>query len=156
MKLIENCGVASSNPSVSLDETLAKVPRRLKKVLLVDDSKFLADTLAIFFQLDGYSARATYGGTEAMLAYDEDVPDIAFIDIVMPDVDGLAVARHIRSCPREKRTLLVALTGWEDDPVKLDAEGAGFDYFMPKPVDPASIRKFMACLVADVLGWGDQ
>jgi len=81
-----------------------------------------------------------------MAAYDEDVPDIAFIDLVMPEVDGLAVARHVRLSRREKPTVLVALTGWEEDPFRRDAESAGFDYFMPKPVDPASIRRFMAHL----------
>ncbi len=156
MKLIEIPVGGDGTPSLFCSETLARVQRSFKKVLLVDDSKFLADTLAMFFQLDGFSARAAYGGAQAMAAYDEDVPDIAFIDLAMPEVDGLAVARHVRSSWRGKPTLLVALTGWDEDPIQREAEGAGFDCFMPKPVDPASIRKFMTDLVCDRLESGDR
>ncbi len=135
---------------------MAVVRQKFQKVLLVDDSKNLADTLAMFFRLDGFSARAAYGGSEAMAAYDEEVPDIAFIDLSMPEVDGLAVARHVRLSPTEKPTLLVALTGWEQDPFKRDAESAGFDYFMPKPVDPASIRRFLARIACEEMESADR
>jgi len=123
------------------------VVQRFSKVLLVDDSKFLADILATFFRLDGFIARSTYGGREALDACDEELPHIAFIDIAMPGVDGLEVARQIKATHQPTAPVLVALTGWDDDQNRNSAIEAGFDYFLEKPVDPASLRSFMLRLM---------
>ncbi|MEO5916270.1 MAG: response regulator [Luteolibacter sp.] len=129
---------------------------RFEKVLLVDDSKFLADIMATFFELEGFSARAVYGGQDAMRAIDREIPDIAFIDLIMPDVNGLEVAKHVRAAGFEKPPLMVALTGWEEDPVRRDAEDAGFDYFLPKPIDIPTLREFMSRLVAEQMSGLDS
>ena len=129
-----------------VDDEMAHVHQRFSKILLVDDSKFLADTLAIFFQLDGFSARATYGGQAAIDAFEDEVPDIAFVDIDMPGMNGLDVARHVRASKRARGTLLVALSGWEEDEQRREAFNAGYDHFLAKPVDVNSIRAFMSKL----------
>lgn len=118
----------------------------MSKVLLVDDSKFLADILAMFFQLDGYSARAAYSGQDAVAAVEEEMPHIAFIDLDMPGMNGWELARHIRATGRAEATVLVALSGWEEDQHKKDAMDAGFDHFLAKPVDAPAIREFMRWL----------
>ena len=133
------------------EEATAHVHRRFSKVLLVDDSKFLADILAMFFQLDGFSARATYGGQAAIDAFEDEVPDIAFIDIDMPGMNGLEVARHVRASKRARGTLLVALSGWEEEPQRREAFDAGYDHFLAKPVDVNSIREFMSQLASGKL-----
>lgn len=129
------------------DSTLPRLLRTFPRILLVDDSKFLADILATFFNLEGFSARAAYGGKEAMEAVRLEVPDIAFIDISMPDVSGLEVARHIRSTQPPAVPLLVALTGWDETSDRQAAIDAGFDHFLQKPVDPRSLRVFMGGLL---------
>ncbi len=136
-------------PQNAMDETRGRVLERFSSVLLVDDSKFLADTLAIFFQLDGFSARAVYGGRQALDAMAEEMPDIAFIDLGMPGIDGLEVARQARASLSGKVPLLVALTGWEDEDHRKDALDAGFSHFLVKPVDPAAIRAFLSKLISD-------
>ncbi len=147
MKTAKNQCSAPAGQSILTEEKLAAVRTRFAKILVVDDAKSFADTLAMLFRLDGFSARSAHGGIEAMEAYDNFIPDIVFIDITMPDVNGFMVARHVRKSSR-KDTVLVALTGWEEGPIKSEAESAGFDYFMPKPVDPNSIRCFMFELVS--------
>lgn len=112
-------------------------------MLLVDDSKFLADILAMFFQLDGYTARAAYSGEEAVRLISEEVPDIAFVDIDMPGMNGLELAGYIRNSNQAKDTVLVALSGWDEDEPKRNAMEAGFDHFLSKPVDAPAIREFM-------------
>ena len=116
---------------------------RFSSVLLVDDSKFLADILAMFFQLDGYTARAAYSGEDAVRSIGEEVPDIAFVDIDMPGMNGLELARHVRKSPEAKNTVLVALSGWDEPQHKENAVNAGFDHFLSKPVDAPAIREFM-------------
>ncbi len=132
------------------------VVRRFSKVLLVDDSKFLADILATFFQLDGFLARSTYGGREALEACEKELPDIAFIDVAMPGIDGLEVARQIKATYRAKAPVLVALTGLDGEESQHAASQAGFDHFLEKPVDPASLRTFMASLVEAKAGIGRE
>lgn len=117
--------------------------RKFTDVLLVDDSKFLADILAMFFQLDGYTARAAYSGEDAIGHVEDQVPDIAFIDIDMPGMNGLELARHIRASKRARGTVLVALSGWDEPEHKQNAVAAGFDHFLSKPVDAPAIREFM-------------
>jgi CheY-like chemotaxis protein len=123
------------------------VVRKFSRVLLVDDSKFLADILATFFQLDGFIARSAYGGQEALDACEEEVPDIAFIDLAMPELDGLEVARRIKSAYQSAAPVLVALTGGNEQESRQSAMEAGFDYFLEKPVDPASLRSFLSGLI---------
>jgi CheY-like chemotaxis protein len=138
------------NPTLAfatqMDDALSQGSRKFSKVLLVDDSKFLADILAMFFQLDGYSARAAYGGEHAIASVEDEVPDIAFIDIDMPDMNGLDLAKHIRASKRARSTVLVALSGWEEDKYQREAKEAGFDHFLAKPVDAPAIREFMRWL----------
>ncbi|RYD19504.1 MAG: response regulator [Verrucomicrobiaceae bacterium] len=123
------------------DETQGR--GKFTSVLLVDDSKFLADILTMFFQLDGYTARAAYSGEEAVRLIEAEVPDIAFVDIDMPGMNGLELAGHIRRSSESKATVLVALSGWDEDEPKRNAMAAGFDHFLSKPVDAPAIREFM-------------
>ncbi len=120
--------------------------RKFTSVLLVDDSKFLADILTTFFQLDGYTARAAYSGEEAIALVQQEVPDIAFVDIDMPGMTGLEVAKHIRASDKSRSAVLVALSGWDEDEHRRNAETAGFDHFISKPVDAPAIREFMTKL----------
>lgn len=128
-----------------MDESPDEWKRTFSKVLLVDDSKYLADVLAMFFNLDGYLARAAYGGEEAIAAIEDEVPDIAFIDLDMPGMNGMDLARHIRAS-KAAAAMLVALSGWEGEEYKKEATAAGFDHFLAKPVDPPAIREFMRWL----------
>jgi CheY-like chemotaxis protein len=146
MGMTSKLGNPTLSPEMRMDESLSGETRKFSKVLLVDDSKFLADILAMFFQLDGYSARAAYGGEHAIAAVEDEVPDIAFIDIDMPDMNGLDLARHIRASKRARGTVLVALSGWEEEKYKRNAMEAGFDHFLAKPVDAPAIREFMRWL----------
>lgn len=144
--MIEKPAKATLNelwPQEILDQVLA----RFSKVLLVDDSPTLADMLALFFKLHGFTSRAAYGGSQALDAFAEEMPDIAFIDISMPGMDGMAVARQVRELRLTPPPVLVALTGWEGEKRENAALAAGFDHFLAKPVIPAKIREFMARLV---------
>ncbi|MES2920576.1 MAG: response regulator [Verrucomicrobiota bacterium] len=145
-----NSPTISDSPKSQLKESPTFSPesvvRKFPKVLLVDDSKFLADVLATFFQLDGFVARSAYGGQEALEACRNELPDIAFIDLAMPGLDGLEVARQIKATYQSNAPVLVALTGWDGDENRHAATEAGFDHFLEKPVDPVSLRCFMSDL----------
>jgi CheY-like chemotaxis protein len=77
-----------------------------------------------------------YSGTQALALGREHHPDIAILDIGMPDMSGYEVARTARAEPWGKELFLLALTGWGQSEDKEKARRAGFDRHLTKPVDP--------------------
>jgi len=104
-------------------------------VLVVDDSRDAADSLAEVLIAYGHDARPAYGGREAIDLGTRDGFDVALVDIGMPGTDGLEVARQISRSPAGSRTLLVALTGWGANEDRDRSKQAGFAYHLTKPVD---------------------
>jgi two-component system CheB/CheR fusion protein len=104
-------------------------------ILVVDDNQDAADSLAEVLLAQGHNARAAYGGKEAIRLATEKSFDVALVDIGMPTVDGLEVARHISHSAAGKHTLLVAVTGWGANADRDRSKEAGFAYHLTKPVD---------------------
>ena len=73
-------------------------------------------------------------------------PDIVFLDIGMPQMDGYEVARRIRQLPQAADTILVALTGWGQEKDRLQSEAAGFDRHLVKPADLDALRALLAAV----------
>lgn len=105
------------------------------RVLVVDDNKDAADTLATYLELEGHPVKVAHGGMEAMDVFEKFLPEVVLLDIGMPDIDGYEVARRIRQTVSGKATKLVALTGWGQTEDKTRAHEAGFDEHLTKPVD---------------------
>ena len=130
--------VESLNPTdgVPLDapEHLGTSKRR---VLVVDDNRDAAESLAMLLKLYGCSVEVALGGEAALGTLARFRPDIVLLDIGMPGMDGYATARHIRSNAAGSDLFLVALTGWGQDEDKRRAREAGFDEHLTKPVDPS-------------------
>jgi len=119
-------------------------PTSPRRILVVDDNDDAAKSLALLLALDGHDVRVARDGFTALdLAHRLD-PDVVFLDVGMPGMDGLEVARHLRSRRGPDALLLVATTGfgqWEDR--RRTAE-AGFDHHLVKPVDPQAVRALLA------------
>ena len=111
-------------PSVSLSKSLA--------VLIVDDNRDAADSLAIFLEFRGCKVRVVYDGPAAVQAALSDPPDCAVLDIGMPGLDGFSVARRLKSDPATAGVRLVALSGYVDGETGVDSATAGFDRYLVK------------------------
>ena len=72
------------------------------------------------------------------------LPDLMLLDIGLPGMSGLEVARHIREQPSLKHTVLTALTGWGTEEDRRRSRQAGFDHHLVKPVDSDSLEKLLA------------
>ena len=120
--------------------TAATVPR---KVLIADDNRDAADSLAALLQLDGHETRLSFDGDDALSTYERFQPDVCLLDIGMPGRDGYEVARAIRRLPGGGRPVLIAITGWGQEADRHLAIEAGFDHHLTKPVDP---RRLVALL----------
>lgn len=113
------------------------------KVLIVDDNMDSADSLSLLAQLDGHTTSVAYSGRAAVNAAREFKPDLVFLDIGLPDIDGYQVARTIRATPALSQTMLVAMTGWGTDKDKADAKAAGFSLHLTKPINIDDVKTIM-------------
>lgn len=103
------------------------------RALVIDNDRDVADSFALLLETLGAVAQAVYNGPSGVAAIDELKPDIVFVDLSMPDVDGYETARRIRKADLAHRFILVALTGWGRDDDRLRAKQAGFDLHLTKP-----------------------
>ncbi len=113
-------------------------------ILVVDDNHDAADSLAEVLIAQGHEARAAYGGEEAIRLASDGAFDVALVDIGMPSVDGLEVARRTSESPAGARTLLVAVTGWGAKADRELSREAGFAYHLTKPVDYDTLGALLA------------
>ncbi len=112
-------------------------------VLVVDDNTDAAESLAALLEILGARSRVVHEGTAAIAACETQAPQIIFLDIGMPNMDGYEVARRIRALPGAEAIHLVALTGWGQDKDRQRSEAAGFDRHLVKPVDVQILRSLL-------------
>ena len=117
------------------------------QILLVDDNPDAANTLAMILESHGYQAQVFYRGAEAVEYFDEHKADIAvaFLDLGLPDIAGLEIAKHIRS-EEDYSPMLVAVTGWSQPQDRKATSKAGFNFHLSKPVDPIKVEHILAML----------
>lgn len=117
---------------------------RALRVLISDDHVDGADTLALLVNLEGHEVEVAHNGEEALHIADRLRPDVAILDIGMPDLDGHEVARRLRQSSQGRSMLIIALTGRDEAEDKQRARVAGFDEHFTKPVDPVALLRRIA------------
>jgi CheY-like chemotaxis protein len=119
-------------------------PAVARRILIADDNKDAAETLGIFLELSGHEIHLAHSGVQALELANQLKPDVAVLDIGMPDMNGYEVAKRIRREPWGAGLTLIALTGWGQDSDKQRAQEAGFDHHCTKPVDPDTFERLFA------------
>jgi CheY-like chemotaxis protein len=120
-----------------------------KRVLVVDDNRDAAVSLAMMLKLMDNEAKTAFDGLEALDVAAAYKPDLILLDIGMPKMNGYETARHIRQQSWAEGITLVALTGWGQDEDRRKSQEAGFDFHMTKPIEPRALEKLLAGLSAD-------
>ena len=114
-----------------------------RRVLVVDDNKDAADTMALLLKLTGYDVHTRYDGQAAVDAAESLRPQVVISDISMPGMDGYQACRLIREKPWGKTMLLIALSGYgQADDIQRSTE-AGFDAHLVKPVEIAVVEALL-------------
>ena len=116
------------------------------RIMVIDDDCDVADSFVWLLQTFGATVRAAYSGAAGLEAIPEFEPNLVFLDIGMPHMDGYETARLIRAQPGGKKLKLVALTGWGQKEDRQRALEAGFDQHLTKPTDLGTIEKLLASL----------
>jgi len=123
--------------------TLA-VSRESRRILVVDDNIDAANSLAALLELRGHRVRTCFDGPAAFEAASRSNPDVAFIDLNMPHVNGIELSRMIRGQPWGRHMKLIALTGMGRPDDHARTREAGFDQHLTKPVDPEELAGAIA------------
>ena len=113
------------------------------RVLVADDNVDSTQTSSMLLELWGHEVRVAHTGQEALDLAAQFMPDVALLDIGMPDMSGYEVAMSLRARPEGKRTTLIAVTGWGQEDHKQAADCAGFDHHLTKPVDPRQLQPLL-------------
>ena len=144
-RVIAPSDAARDEPSA--DSTSAGVKRRAR-VLVVDDNRDAAESLALILGFAGYEVITAFSGSEALEAGARARPNAAIVDIGMPGMSGHEVARRMRLEAWGHNAALVALTGWGQEQDKHAARAAGFDAHLTKPVDPVDVERVLGDLLS--------
>jgi CheY-like chemotaxis protein len=115
-------------------------------ILIADDNEDLAKSLSILLNLVGFDVETVHDGRDALRAALAHPPDAVLLDIGLPGMDGLQVAEQMRSDPRLKDILIIAISGYGPEMFEGRSQRAGFDHHLVKPVAFSTITSLLARL----------
>jgi CheY-like chemotaxis protein len=120
------------------------MPAVPKTVLVVDDNRDAADSLAMLLEIGGHQVTTVYSAADALTRAAEIKPAVVVMDVGLPEIDGCEVARRMREMPDLVGVRLIALTGYSTDEDRRRTRDAGFDHHLVKPVDLDDLDKTVA------------
>jgi len=135
-----------TTPLPAAPEVGSAAPAAPLRILVVDDNRDAAATMAMVLRISGNDVRTVHDGREAVDEAREFRPDVAILDIGLPGVDGYDAARTIRREPWGTGVVLIAVTGWGQDADRERSREAGFDHHLVKPVEPAALISILSSL----------
>lgn len=121
------------------------------KILIIEDEKLLADSVAALLRSKGFEVDAAYDGDSGIEYAILDVYDLIILDVMMPGMDGYQVTRHLRS--KHFSTPILMLTAKSELEDRIAGLEAGADYYLSKPFDA---RELLACVNALLRRQGSQ
>ena len=107
-----------------------------RRILVADDDPDGVETLAILLRAAGHEVQVAFDGPTTLEVANDFRPQVVFLDLGMPGMDGYQIARELRQMDGLEKTLLVALTGYGRESDRERAHDAGFDVFLVKPTPP--------------------
>ncbi len=134
---------AVQTPKTAAHKPAATSSTLRRRILIADDNRDSAETLAALLRLEGHDVTSVHDGPVALSAFTEIKPDVALLDIGMPGLTGYEVARRMRQSNSGASLTLIAITGWGQDIDKERAYAAGFDHHLTKPVDPHRLAELL-------------
>jgi signal transduction histidine kinase/CheY-like chemotaxis protein len=129
-------------------DTAASSEHRQRRVLVVDDHRDSAESLAMLLSAMGHQVEQAYDGHEAIDLAGTLRPDLLLLDIGMPQMDGYEACRRIKSERWGKDMCVVALTGWGQEEDRRKSQAAGFDHHLVKPVEIGQLAQLIERLDA--------
>jgi signal transduction histidine kinase len=137
---------ASTEAGVDVVGEQERPVERNLRVVVVDDSEDIRETMCALLSLWGHDVKTAGDGRAGLNLILEQTPDVAVVDIGLPELDGLEVARAVRASPQGRGVRLVAMTGFGQKQDRIRVVQAGFDTHLVKP---ARVEELQAALIGD-------
>jgi PAS domain S-box-containing protein len=118
-----------------------------RRILVVDDNEDSARSMAMIMRLDGHETQIAFDGIEAFESARTFRPDVALLDIGLPQMNGYDLCRKIRDEVWGRGMVVIALTGWGQEGDRKQSRDAGFDAHLVKPVDPSELSRVLGELL---------
>ena len=134
------------DPSPPVPTAIASSGHINKRVLVVDDNSDVAESLSALLQVGGYTTRVANDAMQTFEMAQEFKPEVVFLDIGMPGMNGYDVARTLRKTPGMEQVVLVALSGWGSESDRKRSRAAGFDGHLTKPAGLAAVNRLLSRL----------
>jgi CheY-like chemotaxis protein len=124
--------------------------KRNLRVLIVEDNLDAAEMLELAVSHLGHATRLAHDGAAAITAATQFTPDVIFLDIGLPVMNGYAVAQALREMPELDRVHIAAVTGWGQEEDRQRAREAGFDSHFTKPLAPSALEDLLATIAQPI------
>jgi len=138
--------MAEQNEVAVTERSGAPMSATTHRILVVDDNRDSAESLALLLRLSGHEVRTAHDGLEAVAAVAAFRPELVLLDIGLPKLNGYEAALRIRKLPDGEDVKLVALSGWGQEADRRRSEEVGFDVHLVKPVDPETLTRLVATI----------
>lgn len=135
-------------PGMVRAEAEPVLPIHPRRILVADDNRDSANSMAMVLRLMGHEVRIAYDGLDAVRAAEEFRPDAVFMDLGMPKLNGYAATQQIREQPWGQSMIVVALTGWGQDTDRAQSRTAGCDGHLVKPASGRELQRTLVELEA--------
>ena len=135
--------VAEASPARAASSPESPAPKSDLRILIVDDNRDGADSLAMMLEVMGNETRIAYDGQEGVDVARVWRPDLILLDIGLPKLNGYEACRRIRAQPGGEGAVIIAVTGWGQEEDRRRSKEAGFDHHLVKPVDPVTLTKLL-------------
>jgi PAS domain S-box-containing protein len=139
---------SGANGMTQAADAVPAAPAEARRILIVDDNRDAAESLAMLLRLMGNVVQTVHDGPQAPETAGKFRPDVVLLDLGLPGMNGFEVAKELRRMPHLSNPLLVAITGFGTDSDRRQSELAGFDHHLVKPVDIQSLQQILAANAA--------
>ena len=136
----------SSTPPKVVPIEIAKPTSAIMRVLIVDDNVDAATAFQMLLKASGHLVRVAHSGPTGLAAALDFRPDVVLLDIGLPELDGLEVARRIRRQPILHDIVLIAMTGYGREADRQRSQKAGFDHHLVKPTDFGTLEQILTAI----------
>ena len=113
----------------------------MNNVLVVDDDPYILMSLEFLMKKEGYDVKVARNGSEALAIINEDIPGLVLLDIMMPDMDGYAICKHIKSTKKLKEIKVVFLSAKSKESDIQKGYDMGASLYITKPFSTREVMK---------------
>ena len=119
------------------------------RILAVDDNVDIAEGLASVLGMWGHTVRTAHDGAAALKVATAFAPEVVFVDLGLPELDGLEVGRRLRQVADRSPRLMVSMSGFGQEQTRRSSDEAGFHHHLVKPIDLDSLRSLLDTCVRE-------